>query len=256
MLFTNERPDAKAVAQQSLSLAEQPRGPVPAWSFSVLKNFETCPYRVYLSKVDKCPEPSSEAADRGTEIHDIAENYIRGEGSDTIPSELKKLEGAYARLREQFAENPERFELEQNWGFTATWQQTGFFDKDVWARQKLDVFYRAGDSARIIDHKTGRKFGNELKHSDQGLQYAVGAFKRYPELKFIEVDFYYTDQGQTMPKQYSRDKAMVFLPRIEQRAFALTNATREQLSRPLPSINNCKFCPHAQTGNCKWRISK
>lgn len=256
-LFAGKRPDAAALAEDALSLAEAPRGPVPAWSFSVLKKFEECPYRVYLSKVDKIAEPSSDAADRGNKIHDEAEHYIRGElDTDKVPKNLEKLGFEYRTLREAFDESPEQFELEQNWGFTATWGQTGFFDKDVWCRMKLDVFRRWGTSAHIIDHKTGKKFGNELKHSDQGLQYAVGAFKRYPELEFIKVDFYYTDQGQKLEKSFTREQAMVFLPRIEKRAFALTNATAEQLSRPKPSKNNCKFCPHAETGACQWRVAE
>lgn len=254
-LFTQQRPDEDAVEKQTQGLAEQPRGPVPAWSFSMLKKFEECPYRVYLSKVEKHPEPSSEAADRGTLLHDLAEDYIRGRSGEEVPAELRKLEMQYRALHDAYAEAPEEFELEENWGFTATWQPTGFFDPDVWGRMKLDVFRKQDTSAHIVDHKSGKKFGNELKHSDQGLQYAVGAFKRYPELEFVKVEFYYFDKGEVLPKSFTRERAMVFLPRIEQRAFALTNASKEQLARPKPSKNNCRFCPHAETGVCPWRVT-
>lgn len=254
-LFSNTRPDKQAVADATQDLADQPRGPVPAWSFSQLKKFEECPYRVYLSKVEKHPEPSSTAAERGTMLHDLAEDYIRGNSGEEVPRELEKLHMQYHELHDAYQANPEQFELEQDWGFTALWQPTGWFAPDIWARMKLDVFWREGSSAHIIDHKSGRKFGNELKHSDQGLQYAVGAFKRYPTLEYAKVSFYYFDKGEVMTKAFSRDRAMVFLPRIEQRAFALTNATQEQLTRPKPSKNNCKFCPHAETGACPWRVT-
>lgn len=254
-LFSDTRPDQQAVEDQNLALADQPRGPVKAWSFSVLKKFEECPYRVYLSKVEKHKEPSSEAADRGSMLHDLAEDYIRGKKQSEVPAELRKLEMQYRALHDAYQEHPDEFELEENWGFTATWQQTGFFDDDVWCRMKLDVFRKEGTSAHIVDHKSGKKFGNELKHSDQGLQYAIGAFKRYPDLEYVKVDFYYFDKGETLPKTFTRDKAMMFLPRVEQRAFALTNASKEQLARPKPSKNNCRFCPHAETGVCQWRVT-
>lgn len=254
-LFSDTRPDQQSVKDQSASLAEQPRGPVPTWSFSALKTFEECPYRIYLSKVEKHKETSSEAAERGTMLHDLAEDYIRGKVGDEVPSELRKLEMQYHALYEAYQQQPDQFELEENWGFTDRWETTGFFDDDVWCRMKLDVFRKHDTSAHIVDHKSGRKFGNELKHSDQGLQYAVGAFMRYPELEYVQVEFYYFDKGEVLPKNYTRERAMMFLPRIEQRAFALTNATEEELTRPKPSKNNCRFCPHAQSGVCAWRVT-
>ena len=43
-------------------------GPVKAWSYSALKVFEECPYRTYIQRIKKIPEPSSPAADRGSQI--------------------------------------------------------------------------------------------------------------------------------------------------------------------------------------------
>lgn len=250
-LFSNDRPDKEALVAESTELADQPRGPIPAWSFSTLKSFEECPYRVYLSKVKKLKGEGSEAADRGTRIHDEAEAFIRGE-MDRLPKDLKKMEQTYVDLQDQFDKNPERFQLEEDWGFTARWGKTGYFDNDVWLRQKLDVFEKWDTSCVISDHKSGRKHGNELKHADQGLQYAIGAFKRYPELDFAKVQFLYIDHNEEMVKNYTRERAIKFLPRLEQRAFALTNATEQQLIKPNPSKNNCRFCDHAKSGACKW----
>ncbi len=67
------RPDA----EKPLSKPET-FGPVAAWSYSALKVFEECPYRTYISRVKKIPEPSSPAADRGSQIHDEAEQYVDG----------------------------------------------------------------------------------------------------------------------------------------------------------------------------------
>ena len=39
--------------------------------------------------------------------------------------------------------------------------------KDVWARIKLDAIVHEDEtSARVIDYKTGRQFGNEIAHDN------------------------------------------------------------------------------------------
>lgn len=254
--LSDKRPDQHVVDQQRLALALRPRGPVAAAAFSVIKDFELCRYKVYLSKVKKLRGPDSEAAARGQLMHDTAEAYIRGEGEELPPPKfLDKLAHQYYTLRKKFEANPEHFQLEQNWGFTSTWETTDWFSDDIWLRQKLDVFYMPDEtSAAIYDHKSGKKFGNELKHGDQGLQYAIGAIMKFPKLQLITTDFYYTDQGEILTKKFSRAQLMPLVARLEQRIFAVTTATEEDLQVPSPSKANCKFCDHAKSGSCPYAI--
>ena len=74
-------------------------GDVRSWSYSSLKTFESCPYRLYIQKVKKIQEPSSPAADRGTKIHQEAEDYVRGELGE-LPESLKKFKSEFEVLRE------------------------------------------------------------------------------------------------------------------------------------------------------------
>ena len=53
-------------------------GDVRAWSYSALKVYEECAYRTYISRVKGVKEPSGPAADRGTQIHQYAEDYVDG----------------------------------------------------------------------------------------------------------------------------------------------------------------------------------
>ena len=69
-------------------------GELKAWSYSALKVFEECPYRSYIQKVKKIPEPSNPAADRGTEIHQQAEDYVKGELGE-FPSTLTKFKNEF-----------------------------------------------------------------------------------------------------------------------------------------------------------------
>lgn len=227
------------------------RGPVPVWSFSTLKQFETCKYSIYLSKVAKMPKPADgPALIRGQMVHDAAERFVKGE-VDELATELNKFAGSIQRLREQYEEGI--VEVEQNWGFTSDWEPCSWRDKALWCRMKLDVLLWDGEySAYVIDYKTGKKFGNEIKHTDQGLSYAIGAIMRYPQLKTVQVEFWYTDQKDKLKKLFNRNQLMLLVPHLEARAHKMTSCTTFE---PSPSVHNCRFCPHRETDSCSYAES-
>lgn len=223
-------------------------GSVPVWSYSRLLDFEECEYRVFLAGVKKVKAESGDAANRGTQIHDAGEQYIRGE-SNELPKEYAHVKELMDTLR-RANEETDGVELEENWGFTLSWSGTGFFDDDVWGRMKLDVFWRQSDtSATIIDWKTGKRFGNELKHTGQGQVYAIGAFERYPELEFVEVAFEYLDDKSRLVKHYTRKQMIPLRKMLEGRAIKMTSATD---FRPSPASYNCKWC--SVKADCEWAV--
>lgn len=225
-------------------------GPVKTWSFSALKQYETCPHSIYLKRVEKIKEESGPAAERGSMIHDQAENFIRGNLGDEVPALLTKVKSRILELRERFERQPFPMEMEENWGFTAQWVPTGWTDDNTWCRQKLDVFYQdSATSAVIVDWKSGKKFGNELKHGEQALHYAIGAFSKFPFLDYIQTEFQYTDLGEKMTKNYTRDRAMLHMPKIHQRAIIMTTATTFP---PKPSKVNCRYCFFRESGDCDY----
>jgi hypothetical protein len=227
-------------------------GPVKVWSFSTLKDFESCKYRTYLSKVEKMPHPTGnmQAADRGNRVHDAAEEFVTGK-TDVLIKELEKFETSLNRLKEEFLQGI--VECEQNWGFTAEWDTVSWRDDSLWCRMKLDVLLFDGeDSAYVIDYKTGKKFGNEIKHTDQGLSYAIGTIMRYPQIQTVQVEFWYTDQGETLKKLFTRSQLMLLVPHLEERAHKMTSCTSFE---PSPSVHTCKWCPHRETNNCAYAES-
>ena len=225
-------------------------GQIKAWSYSTLEKFEKCPYSVYLSGVKKVPQESSAASERGSQIHQLAEDYVNG-NLESLPKELNRFAGAFDELRSRY--EADQIELEEDWAFDADWSPTGWRAQDCWNRMKLDVLVHESKTAcKIIDHKTGKKWGNEFKHSQQGQLYAIGTFLKYPDMQFAEVSFWYLDKGETLDKTYTRDEAMVFLPKWQQRATKLTTCTE---FIPRPSRSTCRFCPYGkQNGNavCEW----
>ena len=212
-LTSPKRPDLISTVEVTEDLE---LGLVPAWSYSALKTFESCAYRTYISKVKRVLVDYGPAAERGTRKHDYSEPYVRHQTAD-LPDSLKKFQRQFKELRELFAEA--KVETEGEWGFTLNWEPTGWLAPDTWARIKLDALVHESEtSARVIDYKTGKQMGNEIAHSQQALIYAIGTFFMYPDLEILNTEMWYLDHGTTMEQTYTRDEAMIFMPKLHERA--------------------------------------
>lgn len=246
-LTQDKRPDITKPLEKPEQLGE-----LKAWSYSALKVFEECPYRSYIQKVKKIQEPSSPAADRGTQIHQEAEDYVKGELGE-LPASLSKFKNDFEQLRDLFAEA--KVELEGEWGFDLEWNPCGWMEKSTWARIKLDALVHEDEqSARVIDYKTGKKFGNEISHSQQCLLYAIATFFRYPHIDFVQTELWYLDKGETTKKSFTREQAMQFAPGFHRRAIAMT--TCEDFS-PTPSKDSCRWCSYRKGDypECSWGVN-
>lgn len=246
---------ASTPSVDDIALADTPQGGlIKTWSPTALQKFEACQWQVYLQRVKKIKQESGEAAQRGTNIHDQAEHFIYGE-VDPMPKTLMKFQKQFEYLREEFAEG--RVLCEQDWGFTPDWKPVPVvWDKPQhWAMMKLDALHLQSEtSARVVDFKTGKKFGNEMKHNAQGQIYTIGTFMRYPKLEFIETEFWYLDKNEVLENTYTREQAMHFLDRLQGRAEAMTRALK---FIPSPSTKNCQWCPYGinkGNGACDYAI--
>lgn len=230
----------------------QPEGIIKSWSFSSLMDYETCKYRAFLKLVQRAKQKENEFSNRGNVIHKLAEDYVLG-NIEELPKELIKFEKQFENVLEKKAQG-QTILIEQEWAFTDEWEPTQWRDKKAWNRTKADLaIFETMSSAIIVDHKTGKKFGNELKHGQQLQFYVITAFLMFPELEYVEAELWYLDHGLTTNRKYSRDDAMVFLPRWEERGKRMTTATE---FLPSPSKANCKWCPYGSengTGVCEWK---
>lgn len=226
-------------------------------SFSRLQNFEKCKYLAKLMYIDKIPEPerplpkgkTEHANDRGSRIHDCAEMYVRG-GVELVP-ELDKFKEQFEELRELFEQG--RVQLEGEWAVTLEWEPTAWSSSDAWLRKKLDalVLSEDGTHARVIDYKTGRRHGNEIKHTEQGQIYQLATFLRFPEVQDITVEFWYTDLGETDIKKYPRYQGTQYFKKYNDRLLAISTCTN---FKPNPNAFSCKWCPY--NGNaCEVGVS-
>lgn len=220
-----------------------------SWSYSRLIDFEQCPYKVYLKLIKKVPEAKAEAAERGTKIHALAEDYVRG-NITTLPVELKHFEHEFVALRRRHEAG--EVSVEGEWGFNSNWEPTDY--KTAWVKIKLDVSVLLNPKhILVIDHKTGKRFGNELKHGEQTLLYGIAAAIRNPLVNQITTELYYLDINDIAKQTYTRNQVFKYVPTFEKRANAMLTATEFPAK---PNVFSCKYCAYgpAKGGQCEFGI--
>lgn len=225
---------------------------IPTWSFSRIQDFEQCKRRAKLKYLDKIPEPerplppgkTEHANDRGTRIHDAGERFARG-GIELIP-ELQKFKPEFERLKALYATG--NVSLEGEWAMDRSWEPVAWASSDAWLRLKLDALvFLSPTEAVAIDYKTGKRFGNEVKHNEQLQLYQLVTFLRYPKLETIHVELWYLDVDELVTVTYTRNQGLRFRRSFESRGNAMTTCTEFP---PNPNIFSCRWCPYKGTEHC------
>lgn len=123
----------------------------------------------------------------------------------------------------------------------------------AWLRLKLDALVFVGETEAIaIDYKSGRKYGNEIKHAEQLQLYQLVTFLRYPQLEKVTTELWYLDVDELTQQTFTRQQGLRFLKNWNQRGTRMT--TCEDFP-PNPNIHSCKWCMlgpwEGATGHCQ-----
>lgn len=204
------------------------------WSFSRWRDYERCPLQAKLRHLAKLPQSSSPVLERGNKVHHQAAKYLVDGGR--VPKSLSSMAKHYRELRKK------KLMVEQKWAFDKKWKPVGFFDSDAWVRIVCDVVaYDDPEETTIliVDHKTSKvnqDFETQLE------LYVVGAFAKFPKVKFVRVELWYVDFGVKQPQQprtYSRKKDFAALKKKwAGRVRAMLNDKR----LPARPGNQCRWC--------------
>ena len=208
---------------------------------SRLAVYEQCPLHAQLKFGERIPDPNPHpAAERGTQIHQEAEDYVRGKSDDL--RNLLKFKEEFEVLRALYAQG--KVSLEGEWGYNEDWEVVDY--AQAWLRMKCDaIVWLSKDKILIIDYKTGKRFGNEVKHGEQTLIYAAGTVARYAKVENIITELWYLDQDELAPAKYTRKSALTALARYDMRMKKMTQA---KVFPANPNPMSCKYCPYKKTG--------
>jgi hypothetical protein len=239
------------------------------------------------------PGKTEHANDRGSRIHEAAEAYVRGNGPlipelMKFQPEFESLRQLFVEgkvcLEDEWAMDRDwapvpwngQWEPVEKDRLTAT--QIGDSRKvaklpargkdgeavqvgkqlylwvDSWLRLKLDaLIFLSPFEAVAVDYKTGKRFGNEIKHAEQTQLYQLVSFLRYPKLEIIHTELWYLDVDERAHSVFTRQQGMRFLPSMTKKGRAITECLDFP---PSPSIFGCQkaYCPYGTweggTGHC------
>jgi len=221
-----------------------------AWSYTKLKNFESCPKRHYhLEVVKDVKEEESEQLRYGNVIHKILDQYIR-HGTALPPVHEPHLRPWVDQVF-TFRGNDVRrhgavVTAEQQLAINKDFGPCEWFGRDAWYRAKVDVMWRLGPVAGIIDWKTGKVVEDSVQLSLA----AACAFSHYPELKVIRSTFAWLAEDDAMTHcDIRRDELPELWSSLWSRIELLKHAY-ETVSYPPTPCRLCrawcpvKQCPH------------
>ena len=203
------------------------------WSYSKLRNYETCPKRHYEVDLQKNYTDESDQLVWGNRVHGaLAEACSTTTKLDT---EFESYEPWVQRVRTGSGE----LFVEQKYAITNQFEKTSWFAPNVWFRGIGDVVRVAPPVALTLDWKTGKI----LHDGVQLMLMAQCIFSYYPEITKVRAEFVWLAHDCSTPEVYTRrDIAQAWGPVLD-RVKAMEQATVKQDYPPKPSYLCKKYCP-------------
>jgi hypothetical protein len=169
---------------------------VAPWSFSRIKDFDTCPKQFYHKHILKeFPFEETEATRYGNEFHKAAELFIRN--GTPVPDRF-----AFARptLDALEAKPGDKF-CEYKFGLTRKLEPCSFFAKDVWFRGVIDLLIVHEDRAWIVDYKTGKS--SRYAETGQLELMALATFKYFPHVTSVNAGLVFIVADEFVKDKYT-----------------------------------------------------
>jgi len=219
-----------AVVRTASAVAGAITGFIDSWSFSRLNDWRKCPRMAWYKHVQKIREPGNKYTLRGTLIHQMAQDFVEGK-LKKLPPELLKFKAKFEELKKLKAV------CEEQWAFSPQWKEETWFAKVYkLLRVKTDACVVVKkDTVRIIDFKTGKV--NE-DHEEQLSLYALAAFVKYPEAKWVAAELWYLDSGDLTEQLFPVSD----LPELKRYWVEAADGMFKDRGFNCKPGNACRFC--------------
>lgn len=202
------------------------------WSFSGMKDYINCPKKYFEVKVKKnFATKDTNQTLYGKDVHSALEGYI-GNG-DPLPKNYQRFKAQVDPLRDMEGTKYPEYKM----ALTYDKQACGFDDPNYWVRGIADLLVLAGDTAFIIDYKTG---SDRYVDTNQLKLMALMAFSHFPNLRRVKAALLFVMHEHFIPVEYTREE----IP-------AMWEAFLPTISRIAHSHHNDKW-PANPTGLCGW----
>jgi hypothetical protein len=216
----------------------------PAWSYSRLKNFETCPKRHYHYDIAKdVHEPESEQLRAGNDLHKHFEDRLKRRAP--LPLGYTQYEPLLAKI----VDAPGVLSTEGKLAITGDFQPSAYFGKQVWFRTVVDAIKVNEEIASIFDWKNGKP-----KEDITQLQLmAATVFVHQPQVERIKAGLIFVTHDHVETAEFVRGDQAEIWSEILPRVRVMQRAVQKQDFPPKPSglcRNYCgvKSCPFWRKG--------
>jgi hypothetical protein len=207
-----------------------------AWSYSVLSMFEQCKKKFYHIKVQKdAKDSNSSFSNEGKEIHDaMFKRVIKGV---PLPLPIRHFE----KWAKRFADTKGEKYGEMKMCLNNKFEPVDWFAPDAWVRAIVDLLIIRGDTAIIVDWKTGKKRIDWTQ-----LQLTAAVLSRLmPEIKNFKLVFVWLKSSEVSSKELEladiKPIWMELLPRVKEIELA-----KKTTSFPATESGLCRYCPVSQ----------
>lgn len=203
-------------------------------SFTNIKLFEQCPQRFYQEKVlKKIPYVKSPQAERGDTIHKELEAYM----VDGTPLNVARPFSAWV---ETFSSQPGDKYMEHKMAMNWVGRPVSYFrGRDIWIRGQFDLMIANGETAVMVDYKTGKS-----KYADLGQLELMSllTFIHFPKIQSITGALVFLDEDKIIKDTYLQENVSRYRERWMQRSIPITTSLTTR-KFPMKPSGLCAYCP-------------
>ena len=228
----------------------------PRLSKSQINNYESCPQKWKLDKIDKIPQPPSPILERGKEVHAVLEHFY--EGAETVTEAVHNmLDNPLARKHNKeiknFIEFNKRLSSDGETLLHPVMIEEYLKDKELNISGFVDAVYvNERDETLVLDYKTGKL--RPLSHH----RFELALYARMVELNKGVVPthwgIYFVDHDVLKTERVKEDEVY--------KAMAKVHEVRSKINAkefPRRPKYPCTWCPYYKThcpGGGKWEVKK
>lgn len=210
------------------------------WSYSSLKDYTNCPKQYYHLKVakDYIKKPTEQML-YGSAVHKAAEDYVRD--GTPLAKNYERFKAALDALLEIEGTRYPEYKMALYEDKTPC----DFEDEKRWVRGIVDLLIVDGESAFIVDYKTGN---NKYPDPKQLKLMALMAYAHFPAIDKIKAGLLFITRNTFIQEEYVRNDISKlwaeFTPSLERLKLAYENS----IWPPTPN-GLCGWCP---ISSCKF----
>lgn len=210
------------------------------WSYSSLKTYLNCAKQYYEVKVAKnYVQKDTHHTVYGKEVHKALEEYVKN--GTPLPKNYDYVKPVLNSL----IDIPGTKYAEREMALTIDKEPCDFTAENYWVRGIVDLLITDGDTAYIVDYKTGNSRYADPK---QLKLMALMTFAHHPEIEYIKAGLLFVLRNTFIPEEYRREDI--------QKYWAAFHGDLERLKIsfdmnmwPTNPSGLCGFCP---VSSCKF----